>query len=43
MEWTGDYQPWYVVVEKMFIVRMVGSLCLMMKVEFTSLWWRTGR
>jgi hypothetical protein len=34
MAWMGEYQPWYVVVEKMFLVRMVGSLYLAMKVGF---------
>lgn len=28
MAWMGVYQPWYDVVEEVFLVRMVGSLYL---------------
>jgi hypothetical protein len=37
MECMGEYQPWYVMVGKMFLVRMFGSLYLAMKVEFLLL------
>jgi hypothetical protein len=37
MEWMGVYQPWYDVVEKTFIVRMVGSLYLVKKVRILLL------
>jgi hypothetical protein len=34
MAWMGEYQPWYVMVGKMFFVRMFWILYLAMKVEF---------
>jgi hypothetical protein len=31
MAWRGEYPSWYVMVGKMFLVRMVGSLFLAKK------------
>jgi hypothetical protein len=32
MAWKGECEPWYDLVEKMFLVRMFGSLYLAKKV-----------